>query len=99
MPDGPGLNLAGGIVTPAHTLDMGIPLEVSNLCMQMQCDGRILLNAPDQIPRHAFRKATRPDEYMHVLSRAGEKNGGLARRVPATHHNHLFSITQLRLHE
>ena len=59
----------------------------------------IVLDAPDQVARHALGQAVGADQHVHALGRLRQEHRGLAGRVAAAHHDHLLAGAQLRLHE
>src|SRR5207342_3498030 len=86
-----GLNVTGLSIPPAHVFEMVTPFEGYDFGIGSEDDGRILLDAPNQIARHALRQAARPHEYMHTPGSLREVNRRLAGGVPSSNHNHLFT--------
>src|SRR2546425_10976721 len=54
-----GLDAPGFIVSPAHALEVVTPLEGHEVRAGAQDDGRTLLDATDQISRHALGQPVR----------------------------------------
>jgi hypothetical protein len=64
-----------------------------------QNDRRVLLDPPDQIPRHRLSQPVRSHEYVDALRRLREEDRGLARRIAPADDDHLVVHALLRLHE
>src|SRR5207244_8376926 len=59
-----GLDAPGFIVPPAHALEVVTPLEGHEVRAGAQDDGRTLLDATDQISRHALGQPVRSHEHV-----------------------------------
>ena len=73
-------HVARHMVAPRHTLEEFSALERHEFRAGVQGDRRILLDAPDQVTRHAIGQPRRPDEHVHALRRARDDRGRLPRR-------------------
>ena len=79
------LDAAGLMVAPAHAFEMVVPFERDDFRAGAEDDGRILLDAPDQIARHGVGEPARPHEHVHALGGLRQEHGRLAGGVAAAH--------------
>ncbi len=91
--------VAGPLVLPGQPLEVVIPLEGDDLRARAQGDLRVVLDAPDQVARHALREALGAHEHVHALGRLREEHRRLAGRVAAPDDHQLLAGAELRLHE
>src|SRR2546425_7556426 len=73
-----GLDAPGFIVPPAHALEVVTPLEGHEVRAGAQDDGRTLLDATDQISRHALGQPVRSHEHVHAFGGLCQKHRRLA---------------------
>src|SRR5207247_10917673 len=59
VPDAVRFDTPGLVVTPAHALEVPIPLEAHDLRVYVAGDGRMILDAADQVARHGVGQARR----------------------------------------
>src|SRR5258708_17715617 len=65
--------------------------------LDLDCWG--LLDASNQISRHASRKTTGADKQMNVSHRLRQKHRGLAGRVRSAYHYDFIAVAELRFHQ
>src|SRR5438046_7810478 len=85
-------------VSPAHPLEMTVPLEAHDLRLHVKDDSRVVLDATNQVAGHRIGEASRADQHVHFPDGLRQEYGGLARRVAGAHDNHVFTSAELRLH-
>ena len=70
---------------------MAVPAGGSHLGAEAHRDVRRLVDALDEVARHALREGARADEQRHPLGEPGEVEGRLTRRVGGAHDVHLLA--------
>src|SRR5262249_59509947 len=84
-------------IAPAHALEALFALERYDLGAAAQGDVGRLLDAPDEVARHAGGEAVAADHDVDVLDRRREVDRRLARRVAAADDDDLRVLAELRL--
>src|SRR6201993_129904 len=74
-------------------------LKSHDLGCRLDVDCWSLLDASNQVSRHARRKTAGADEEMNVSRRLRQKNRGLASRVRSAYHYDFIALAELRFHE
>ncbi len=78
---------------------MAVPLEGRELGARVQLDGRILLDAADEVARHRVGEVLAAHQQVHASGRLGEEHGRLAGRVAAADDDDRLAARELRFHE
>src|ERR1700752_5371369 len=86
-------------VAPPHTLKMFGALKSHDLGSLPDLDCWSLLDASNQVSRHARRKTAGADEQMNVSHRLRQKHRGLAGRVRSAYNYDFIAVAELRFHE
>src|SRR5574342_517225 len=86
-------------VAPPYTLKMSVSLKSHNLGSRLDLDCWGLLDASNQVSRHARRKTTGADEQMNLPRHLRQEHGGLAGRVRPAYDDDLIAVAELRFHE
>src|SRR5260370_10678642 len=74
-------------------------LKSHDLGSRLDLDCWSLLDASNQVSRHARRKTAGADEQMNVSHRLRQKKRGLAGRVRSTYDYDFIAFAQLRFHK
>ena len=82
-------------VAPLHTFQMSASLESHDLGSRAELDRRSLLDAADQVARHALGKAVGPNEQMHSLRRLRQEYRCLTGRVGPSDDDDLIAAAEL----
>src|SRR5216684_4387409 len=86
-------------VAPPHTLKMFGSLKSHDLGSRPDLDCWVLLDASNQVSRHARRKTAGADEQMNVSHRLRQKHRSLAGRVRSAYDYDFITVAELRFHE
>jgi len=78
---------------------MSIALKSHDFRMEVDDNRLALLDAPNQIARHALRQSLGSDEHVNASGCGSEKDGSLSRRVAAADYDQVLALTHLRLDE
>src|SRR6185295_14477697 len=81
---------------PLHAFEVPVSLESHDLGSRSELDGRGLLDAADQISRHAFGKTAGSDEHVNPSRRLRQEYRGLTGRVGAADDDDLVALADLR---
>src|SRR6266550_175872 len=91
VPDAVRLDASALVIAPAHALEVAVALEAHDLRAYMPDDGRMVLDAADQVARHRIGQTRRADHHVHSPGGLGQEHRRLARRVAGAHDDHLFT--------
>src|SRR5262249_34101475 len=80
-------------------LKMSVSLKRHNLGSRLDLDCWGLLDASNQVSRHAHRKTAGADEQMNMPRRLRQEHRGLAGRVRPAYDDDLIAVAELRFHE
>src|SRR5712671_2863201 len=86
-------------VATLHTRKMSVSLKSYDLGSRPDLDCWSLLDASNQVSRHAPRKTAGTDEQMNVSHRLRQKHRGLAGRVRSAYDYDFIAFAELRFHE
>src|SRR5215472_15679693 len=78
---------------------MSVSLKSHDLGSRLDLDCWRLLDASNQVSRHARRKTAGTDEQINVSRRLRQKHRGLAGRVRSPYDYDFIAFAQLRFHE
>ena len=86
-------------VPPAHPLEAIAAVERDQLGVRAQLNRRVVLDAANQVARHAVGQAARADEHVDPPRGLGQEHRRLSGRVASADDDHLVAAAGLRLDE